>query len=389
MTRTSSSRALLADFSRTCSPEARSFVERVRALSDVAAVAVFPDVHLGGDPHDEPSCVGTAIATRSRLVPAWLGSDLGCGVAALRIARSSTPLHDAARAQRALRAIARAIPIHRHPTPLGSAALEPVHAEAAEHALGRGASAHELGTVGRGNHFVELREARDDGSLWLLVHTGSRSFGPSLQAAHRARATERAGGFAVLDAETEPGVRYLEDVLLALGWARANRRLVITRVLHALGDVLALEPDPDDGLDTCHDMLCREAHDLGRGPEQLYVHRKGAMRLEPGERGLVPGSMGADVAIVRARQDAPPSALGSSAHGAGRAIPRTRAARRFDVGDLADAMRGVLFDARLARGLLDEIPHAYKDLDDVLRAERALVRSVARLAPLIVHKGTG
>jgi RNA-splicing ligase RtcB len=104
--RGTASHAALADFSRACPPEARHFVERVRAIPDVAAVAVYPDVHLGGDP-SEPSCVGTAIATRTRLVPSWLGSDLGCGVAAVRLASSSEPLRDATRARRVLAAIAR------------------------------------------------------------------------------------------------------------------------------------------------------------------------------------------------------------------------------------------------------------------------------------------
>jgi tRNA-splicing ligase RtcB len=386
--RGAASHAPLADFSRACPPEARRFVERVRAIPDVAAVAVYPDVHLGGDPAGEPSCVGTAIATRSRLVPAWLGSDLGCGVAAVRLARSSEALRDATRARRALATIARAIPIQRHAHPLAPD-LDPLDGEIVERALGRGASAHELGTLGRGNHFVELREARDDGALWWLAHTGSRSFGPHLQATHRARASERAGGFAVIEAHAEAGARYLGDVACAVSWARVNRRVVLARVLDALGDVLALDPDLEGAIDTCHDSLTHERHTLGGHEELLFVHRKGAMQLAPGERGLVPGSMGTDVAIVRARPDAPGGALGSSAHGAGRAIPRSRASRRFDVGDLADSMRGVLFDARLARGLLDEIPLAYKDLDDVLRAERALVRPEARLAPLLVHKGTG
>jgi tRNA-splicing ligase RtcB len=360
----------------------------VCAIPDVAAVAVYPDVHLGGDLTGEPSYVGTAIATRTRLVPSWLGSDLGCGVAAVRLADSCEPLRDAARARRALAAIARAVPIQRHATLLAHD-LDATDGHAVERALSRGASAHELGTLGRGNHFVELREARDDGSLWWLAHTGSRSFGPQLQAAHRARSSERVGGFAALDAHGEAGARYLEDVACALAWARVNRRVVLARVLDALGDVLALAPDPKDAIETCHDSLTHERHALAERDEELWVHRKGAMRLAPGERGLVPGSMGADVAIVRARHDAPSGALGSSAHGAGRAIPRTRASRRFDVSDLAASMRGVLFDARLARSLLDEIPHAYKDLDDVLRAERALVRCETRLAPLLVHKGTG
>ena len=132
--RGATSHAPLADFSRACPPEARRFVERVRAIPDVAAVAVYPDVHLGGDPTGEPSCVGTAIATRSRLVPAWLGSDLGCGVAAVRLARSSEPLRDATRRRRALAAIARAIPIQRHARPLAHD-LDPLDGEIVERAL--------------------------------------------------------------------------------------------------------------------------------------------------------------------------------------------------------------------------------------------------------------
>lgn len=353
-------------------PEVARFVDRVLAIDDVAHLAILPDIHLAGDPDDEPACVGTAIATREWLVPAWLGSDLGCGIAAIRIASSSEPLADPRRAVDVLTRLSRAIPIQRHRVPLADV----------EHG-------HELGTIGRGNHFVELRRAAGDGSLWLLVHTGSRSLGPRLQAQHRGAATERRGGYARVLARSEHGLRYLADVERAVLWARENRRLVVERAVDAIADAITLDVDHGSSIDTHHDSVRRERHVLSGEPTDVFVHRKGAMALSPGERGLVPGSMGADVAIVRPRDDTPAGALASSPHGAGRVMSRTEARRTHEVRDLARTMRGVLFDARLARGLLDEIPLAYKDLDVVLAEARSILRVEERLTPLLVHKGIG
>ncbi|MFO0712024.1 MAG: RtcB family protein [Sandaracinus sp.] len=372
-------------FVSSVSDEVRRFVDRVAAIEEVAAVAVFPDVHLTGALDDEPSCVGTAIATRGLLVPAWLGADLGCGVSGLPLGTTGERARTPRVAKRALEALARAVPIQRRAAPLADV----LEASVAERAARAGASRHELGTVGRGNHFVELREARDDGELWLLVHSGSRSFGPRLQERARRDAPGRRGGFGCLEAGSDRGLAYLDDVATAVTWARENRRAIACAALDALGDLLAIHPRLEDAIDTFHDGVHHETHVLGGEPCALFVHRKGAMKLDPGERGLVPGSMGADVAIVRARRHAPSLALGSSAHGAGRALSRTEARRTHDVHALATSMRGVLFDARRARALVDEIPLAYKDLDEVLAAERDLVTVEARLAPLVVHKGTG
>ena len=365
-------RPRLSTFVSALDPDVARFVDRALAIDDVAHLAVFPDVHLAGSPDAEPACVGTAIATREWLVPAWLGSDLGCGIAGLCIARSTEGLEDPRRAHDVLQRIARAVPIQRHTTPLADV----------EHG-------HELGTIGRGNHFVELRRARHDGALWLLVHTGSRSLGPRLQALHRRAATDRRGGYARVLARSEEGAGYLADVERAVAWAGQNRRVVMERVLDVIDDHVALTIDEGTRLDTHHDSVRRERHVIDGEPRDVYVHRKGAMALGPGERGLVPGSMGADVAIVRARDDASAGALGSCPHGAGRTMTRTEARRAHEVRDLARAMHGVLFDARLARGLLDEIPSAYKDLDAVLADARPLLRVEERLAPLLVHKGIG
>ena len=375
---------------RSLEPQLARFVDRVRAIDDVRAIAVFPDVHLAGD-DASASCVGTAIATRASLVPAWLGSDLGCGIAALPIAASSDRVRDRSTAARALRAIASAVPVLRHRDALKLPAIDGMERGSAElvRHLER-AGRHELGSLGRGNHFVELRHERGCGALWLLVHTGSRSLGPTLQDWYRSRAVDRRGGWERLDATSERGLAYLDDVAIAVAWARANRAQIVVRALDAVSDVVEVAPEHGALTETHHDSVLCERHAIaGDQAERLFVHRKGAMKLDPGELGLVPGSMGADVAIVRARDDAPPSALGSSAHGAGRSLTRTAARRRYGASDLRRAMDGVTFDGRIASALRDEIPHAYKDLDEVLRAERALVRVVSVLEPVLVHKGSG
>jgi tRNA-splicing ligase RtcB len=231
-------------------------------------------------------------------------------------------------------------------------------------ALARREGLAQLGTLGSGNHFVEL-QADDDGALWLMLHSGSRGIGPAIRAHH-------ARGLIGL----EDGGAYLGDLDWALRYADANRR----RLLDAAVDAVGARAD-EDTLITCHhNHVRRETHD-GR---ELWVHRKGAIPAARGEPGIVPGSMGAASFHVEGRGVA--GALGSAAHGAGRAMSRTEARRRISDRELARQLAGVAWDARRAHLLRDEAPGAYKDIAAVMRAQRDLVRVVRRLRPLLSYK---
>ena len=228
------------------------------------------------------------------------------------------------------------------------------------------------GTLGSGNHFLELA-ADDAEGLWMLVHSGSRAVGPEVARVHLERA------------EVDPtGLRYLvgeaRDLLLAdLGaaeaWAAENRASIQRRALAVLGDLLPISPG--EPCTCCHNHVRREA--------DRWVHRKGAIPAGEGKLGVIPGSMGAPTYLVEGR--GVPEALCSSSHGAGRAMSRAEAHARIRAHELQAQMRGVWFDERRAASLVDEAPAAYKDIGKVMRAQRELTRIVGRLRPVLNYKG--
>lgn len=340
----------------------------------VARVAVMPDVHLAHD-----VCVGTVVGARGVVLPAAVGADLGCGVATVRTTGLADAV-DGAVAERVLDGLARLAPIHRHarrqpaPDALSECRLS---APALERRV-RADGAVQFGTLGRGNHFLEV-QADGDGSLWIMVHTGSRALGPAIRAHHLERARPVGGGLRGLDADSALGRAYLDDAAFAVTWARASRERLLLAASAVLYDTLGCEPEPDTLIDCHHDCVGCEVH----GGEPLWVHRKGAVSATDGEPGLIPGSMGAPSYHVVGRGH--PDAMCSSSHGAGRRLSRSEARAAIGTRELRRQLHGV--HARLGPGLVEEAPAAYKDIGAVMRAQRALTRIVREVRPVVCHKG--
>lgn len=349
-------------------PAVRRAVGRLAAAGDVARVAVMPDVHLA-----EEVCVGVALAASERVYPAAIGNDVGCGVDALPLGVDAAPLgggpRAAALASTLLAELDRAIPGERR------GVLEAPAFDWSDPALGVAVAREgrgQLGTLGSGNHFLEL--ARDDGDqLWLLVHSGSRAVGHVVQRHHRRDAPVDPSGLHWLDGERRD--RLLHDLAAAEAWAHTNRARLREAALGVLGRHFELAPG---GLLSC-------SHNHVRREGELWVHRKGAIPAALGERGLIPGSMGSPSWVVEGRGH--PEALCSSSHGAGRQLSRKDAHSQITVRTLRRQMEGVWYDERRAPALVDEAPGAYKDIGEVMRAQRALTRVVARLRPVLNHKG--
>jgi tRNA-splicing ligase RtcB len=354
---------------------------RILAADDVQRVAVMPDVHLA-----EQVCVGTVVATSRLLYPDAVGGDIGCGVAAVRFAGGDLDLlEDPRRAARLLDALGRRIPTRRHgratappslpdeleATPLGAPALE-----TARRRDGR----HQLGTLGSGNHFLELQRD-DDGSLWLMVHSGSRALGPLIRDHHRARGRPGPNGLVHLEADSECGRAYLSDLAWALRYAELNRRRLVEAAEEIIGQQLAALAEPTSYFDCHHNHVRREPHAAGA----FWVHRKGAISAAAGEAGIIPGSMGSPSFHVQGRGAA--EALCSSSHGAGRAMSRGDARRRITRRAFERQMEGIYFDRQQAERLRDEAPGAYKSITAVMRAQHELTRIVRRLQPLVCVKG--
>jgi tRNA-splicing ligase RtcB len=343
------------------SEEVRRAIDRLASAGDVVRVAVMPDVHLA-----EEVCVGIAVATRERIYPAAIGGDVGCGVDALPLGVASDALDRVA--PKVLDGFARGVPTE---CGRGEALDLPWSDDRlARHAAREGRL--QLGTLGSGNHFLELA-ADDAGGLWMLVHSGSRAIGPAVGRLHTERAAVDPTGLRYIDGDARDAL--LGDLASAETWATANREAIRWRALEVLGDVLAVAPGSP--------IVCSHNHVRREG--DLWVHRKGAIPAGEGVAGVIPGSMGAPTYIVEGRGVA--QALASSSHGAGRRMSRAEAHARIRVRDLEAQMRGVWFDERRARQLVDEAPGAYKDIGRVMKAQRELTRIVARLRPLLNYKG--
>ena len=348
----------------------------------VEHVAAMADAHLS-----EGVAVGTVFATESTVVPRALGGDLGCGMAAIRIAIDAEAL-DEPSLRTIVTMLARAIPAgdatHRGagvhvPDALFAESLSTRALDHTREALAR----RHLGTLGGGNHFVELdRDA--EGSLWLLVHSGSRGLGAAI-AAHHARAAGAQGDTSLrgLDMGMEDGASYFRDLTWALAFARANREALAARALDVLSDVLGVDVAAvaERCIDVPHNFVARERW-FGR---DLLVHRKGAIAAARGAIALIPGSMGTASYVVEGLGNE--ASFGSCSHGAGRVMSRREARSAIAPHALARAMRRVVYPEHLARHLVEEAPAAYRDIREVLEDQEDLVVRRVRLEPIAVLKG--
>jgi tRNA-splicing ligase RtcB (3'-phosphate/5'-hydroxy nucleic acid ligase) len=359
--------------------EVQDALERLRRGQDVARVAVMPDVHLSAD-----VCVGVALATRSTLVPAAVGGDIGCGMAALAFDAPASLLDSAAAAARVLDGLYRAIPVMRHKRSTGprlpTALAERELAHPALAATRAREAALQLGTLGRGNHFLELQADEDD-RLWLMVHSGSRGLGQAIREAHEAHGTRDRAGLCGIPADSVPGRAYLHDLQWALDFAAASRFRMVEVACAVIHEALGVQAEEQSFIECHHNFVRQELHD----GHLLWVHRKGAISAQEGEPGIIPGSMGAPSFHVEGRGCA--RSLCSSSHGAGRCMARSVARQQITTRRLHEQMHGVWFDHRMAERLREEAPAAYKDIGAVMRAQRALTRIVRRLRPRLAFKG--
>ena len=354
-------------------------IERVRRADDVTYVAVMPDVHLASD-----VCVGTATATRRLVYPSAVGGDIGCGMLAVAFDAESGIARDAACAGEILRHFTERIPTHRRsrrhaaPLPRHLSPNDLSHPSLASTL--RDEAKLQLGTLGGGNHFVELQADEDD-RLWFMIHSGSRAAGKAVKGHHLARTTLRSASMLALDTATDDGRASLRDQEWARAYAHANRLAMAAQVIGLLRDRFKIDP-VESSLITCdHNHVQPEQH-FG---ETLLVHRKGSMPADAGLPGVVPGSMGTASYHVEGRGCA--ESLRSSAHGAGRLLSRGAARERFTRQDLRRQMEHVWYDPRLADALREESPGSYKDVRSVMRAQADLVKVVRTLRPLLVYKG--
>jgi tRNA-splicing ligase RtcB len=365
-------------------------------------VAVMPDVHLG-----KGSTIGSVIPTLGAVIPAAVGVDIGCGMMAAKTTLRAADLPDNLGKLRS--AIEQAIPHGMSPRTrnargrdVGSWNDAPPAVDAGWARLKdefddicrkypklRGTNNYKhLGTLGSGNHFVEVC-LDEEGFVWLMLHSGSRGVGNAIGThfIELARQDMRRHMVNLPDqdlAYLEEGTVHYDDYVQAVGWAQKfaliNREVMMQNLVQAVKRAIPKPFETHVEAVNCHHNYVQRERHFGR---DVLVTRKGAVSAREGELGIIPGSMGAKSFIVRGKGN--PESFTSCSHGAGRTMSRTEAKRRFTVADHRQATEGV--ECRKDEGVIDEIPMAYKDIDAVMRAQQELVEVVHTLKQVVCVKG--
>lgn len=357
-------------------------------------IAVMPDVHWGNG-----TSVGTVLATHRAIVPAAVGVDIGCGMNAVRTNLRASDLPDSLSNLR--HSIERGVPLgaggnHQHHAPHFPSELA-VKWEAFVNLLGENSLDHsfllnkavsQLGTLGSGNHFIEIC-LDEEQRVWVMLHSGSRGVGNILGRRFMdvAKAEMEKWHIKLADANlaylpegTECFNQYIAAMLWCQDYALQNRKAMMRETLKNLehevnkGILIASEAI------NCHHNYAERENHFG---DNLWVTRKGAVRARLGDLGIIPGSMGQRSYIVRGLGNA--ESYCSCSHGAGRAMSRTEARKRFTVEDLQAQTAGV--ECRKDDAVLDEIPSSYKDIDQVIAAQADLIEIVHTLKQVLCVKG--
>lgn len=356
-------------------------------------VAAMPDVHAGMG-----ATIGSVIATKGAVIPAAVGVDVGCGMLAAKT-NLKKEMFDERDLGCLMTEILNRVPVgreQRKKDQIRTIACEPFEAPLAEilakepemlKPMVRSDWRAQLGTLGSGNHFIELT-ADEDGCLWIMLHTGSRGVGNIMASFFISKAKElsKASGEVLPDinlASLKKGTEEFELYMKAVHWAQeyamANRRVILNDVLEAVR-VLRPEVSLEGEIVNCHHNYVAEETHFG---ETVWVTRKGAIRARLGEKGIIPGSMGARSYIVEGLGN--PESFCSSSHGAGRKMSRTEAKKHFTVEDLEKQTQNVV--CRKDAGVLDEIPGAYKSIEEVMLNQSDLTKTLHELRQVLCVKG--
>jgi len=340
--------------------------------------ALMPDCHQG---YTLP--IGAVVETDGIVIPSYVGYDIGCGMCAIRLDGADVNLVRQ-KSHRIYELINRNVPVgfnkHKDAVPesddiLNLGYISPEMYDIYNQKNGN----HQLGTLGGGNHFIEIGADKDD-MVWVIVHSGSRGVGHGCathymkEASPTGKASEGHFGF---DVSSKEGKNYIKDMNFCLEYALLNRkvmiRLIIESVIQAGVDCIGL-----------WDTMINRNHNHAESKDDIkWIHRKGATHAERGMMGVIPGNMrdGSFIVMGKGNEDA----LCSSSHGAGRVLSRRKAKENLDLDDFKDTMEGIV--ANVKNNTLDESPMAYKDIYDVMRLQSDLVDVITHVKPILNVKG--
>lgn len=375
-----------------------SAIEQLNAIAQLAFIhhhiAAMPDVHTGIG-----ATVGSVIPSKAAIIPAAVGVDIGCGMNAVRLSLSADKLPDSLKRIRL--DIEAAVPVgfDMHPHTRARQSTISALSGGLHEVLGRhpGISKmmkrldrtwlRQLGTLGGGNHFIELC-LDENQDVWVMLHSGSRGIG-NIIGRYFIELAKRDMQQHIVNlphrdlAYFSEGAKHFDDYLQGVYWAQdyaaANRREMLRLVIEALRKQLPNFKLTKEAINCHHNYVSIERH----FDAQVFLTRKGAISAKHGELGIIPGSMGTRSYIVRGKGNA--ESFCSCSHGAGRRMSRSRAKRRFQPEDLQAQTQGV--ECRKDAGVLDEIPGAYKDIDRVMQQQNDLVEVVHTLKQVVCIKG--
>ncbi len=357
-------------------------------------MAAMPDVHLGIG-----ATVGSVIATHKAIIPAAVGVDIGCGMVAARLSLSANDL-DEKSLKKVFEQISRDVPVGRaqhadaktlmdavRPFEPGLKVLTDRHPELLK-TFGKFSKwMNQMGTLGGGNHFIEVC-LDESNQVWVMLHSGSRGIGNAIADYFIKLARKDMERWMIQLPDRDlayfpEGSEYFADYVEAVHWAQdyafANRQAMLELVLRGLERHLPPFTVTTEAVNCHHNYVAKEHH---YGAD-VWVTRKGAIRAREGDLGIVPGSMGARSFIVRGKGN--PESFCSSAHGAGRLMSRTEATKTFTEADLERQTAGVI--CRKDKGVVDEIPGAYKDIDVVMENQKDLTEILHTLKQVVCVKG--
>ncbi|MGC5008171.1 RtcB family protein [Streptomyces sp. NBC_00353] len=368
-------------------------LQNVSTLPWIKGLAVMPDVHYG-----KGATVGSVIAMHGAVCPAAVGVDIGCGMSAVKTSLTANDLPGDLSRLRSK--IEQAIPVGRgmHDDVVDPGRLHGFPTAGWDDFWGRfegvadavkfrrERATKQMGTLGSGNHFIEFC-LDESGSVWLMLHSGSRNIGKELAEHHigvAQKLTHNQGlvdrDLAVFIADTPQMAAYRNDLFWAQEYAKRNRAIMMGLFQDVVRKEFKKARVTFDPVISCHHNYVAEERYDGM---DLLVTRKGAIRAGSGDLGIIPGSMGTGSYIVKGLGNA--KSFNSASHGAGRKMSRNAAKRRFSTRDLEEQTRGV--ECRKDSGVVDEIPGAYKPIEQVIEQQRDLVEVVAKLKQVVCVKG--
>lgn len=353
------------------------FVNAMR-LDCVVQGALMPDAHSG---YTLP--IGSVIAVKDMIFPSFVGYDIGCGMCAIPTTFSREAVE--ANSKAIFDQIYRDVPTgFDHNKASADWSYEgPVSDFVRDEIIGKGAPGKQIGTLGGGNHFIEIGHDIQD-RIWIIIHSGSRNVGHKI-ATHYMKLASGDGkareGHYALDVNSPEGRNYINDLAFGLRFALDNRKKMIARILSAVARRI-----DHQGLGAADmSLLINRNHNHAELKDGLWIHRKGATHAEEGMLGVIPGNMRDGSFIVRGKGN--PDSLCSSSHGAGRILSRSKAKEALNMDDFKATMTGI--QAKVVQGTLDESPFAYKSIFEVMAQQTELVEVLHHVKPLINIKGAG